>query len=72
MKGFKCGSNAGMFAGVSDSAGKYIFNLLKAYDLCERKSVIKRVTIERTREVVMMAAVVKSRVSRMRRRSRMW
>ena len=38
-----------MFRGASDSAGKCIFNLLKAFNLCERKSVVKRVTIAKTR-----------------------
>ena len=49
MKGFKCGSNVGMFRGAGDSAGKCILNLLKAFNLCERKSVIKRITIVKTR-----------------------
>ena len=49
MKGFKCGSNVGMFMGESDSAGKCIFNLLKVLNLCERKSVVKRVIIVKTR-----------------------
>ena len=43
-----------------------IFNLLKAFNLCERNSVVKRVTIIKTRvnegKVAMVAAVVKSRV----------
>ena len=39
----------GMFRGESDSADKCIFNLLKAFNLCERKSVVKRVTIVKTR-----------------------
>ena len=34
-----------MFRGASDSAGKCICNLLKAFNLHERKSVGKRVTI---------------------------
>ena len=38
-----------MFRGVGDSAGKCIFNLLKAFNLCERKSVVKRITIVKTR-----------------------
>ena len=31
-----------MFRGVGNSAAKCIFNLLKAFNLCERKSVIER------------------------------
>ena len=46
MKGFKCGSNVEISRGASDSAGKCIFNLFKAFHLCERKSVVKRVTID--------------------------
>ena len=33
-----------MFRGASDSDSKCIFNLLKAFNLCDRKSVVKRVT----------------------------
>ena len=49
MKGLKYGSNDGMFRGVSDSAGTCICNLLKAFNVCERKSVVKRVAIVKTR-----------------------
>ena len=49
VKGFKCRSNVGMFRGASDSAGRCIFNLLKAFNLCERKFVVKRVTIIKKR-----------------------
>ena len=49
VKEFKCGSNMGMFSGTSYSAGKCIFNLLKGFNLRERKSVVKRVTIIKTR-----------------------
>ena len=38
-----------MFRGASDSAGKYVLNLLKAFNLCERKSVVKKITIIQTR-----------------------
>ena len=38
----------GMFRGVGDSAGKCILNLLKVFNLRERKSVVKRVTIIKT------------------------
>ena len=38
-----------MFRGVNDSAGKCIFNLLKTFNLHERKSIIKRVTIIKMR-----------------------
>ena len=38
-----------MFSGVGDSAGKCIFNLLQAFNLRERKSVLKRITIIKTR-----------------------
>ena len=41
VKGFKCGSNVKMFRGAGDSAGMCIFNFLKAFNLRERKSVIK-------------------------------
>ena len=41
MKGFKCGSNGGILRDANDSAGICIFNLLKAFNLCERKSVVK-------------------------------
>ena len=41
MKRFKYGSDVGMVKGASDSAGKCILNLLKAFNLCEKKSVIK-------------------------------
>ena len=40
----------GMFKGASDSASKFISNLLKAFNLCERKFMIKRVTVIKTRE----------------------
>ena len=33
VKGFKCESNARMFRGAGDSAGKYVLNLLKAFNL---------------------------------------
>ena len=49
MKEFKCGSNVGQFRDASDSAGKCILNLLKAFNLFERKSVVKRVTIVKMR-----------------------
>ena len=65
MKGFKCGSNVEMYRGAGNSAGKCILNMLKAFNLCERKSVVKRITIARrewTMEVAIVAAVVKSRV----------
>ena len=39
----------GIFRGASDSAGKCIFDLLKEFNLCERISVVKRVTIVKTR-----------------------
>ena len=35
VKGFKCGSNVGMFGGAGDTAGKCILNLLKAFNLRE-------------------------------------
>ena len=38
-----------MFRGTSDSTGKCIFNLLKAFNLRDRMSVVKRVTIIKTR-----------------------
>ena len=38
-----------MFRGATDSAGKSILNLLKAFNLCDRKSMVKRVTIVKTR-----------------------
>ena len=38
-----------IFRAASDSTGNCIFNLLKAFNLCERKSVEKRVTIVKTR-----------------------
>ena len=38
-----------MFRGASDSAEKCILNLLKAFNLRERKSVVKRVTIIKTK-----------------------
>ena len=38
-----------MFRGASDIAGKYVLNLLKAFNLCERKSVVKKITIIQTR-----------------------
>ena len=39
----------GMFQGRNESAGKCIFNLLNAFNLRERKSVLKRVTVINTR-----------------------
>ena len=39
----------GMFRGATDSASKCIFNLLKVFNLRERKSVVKRITIIKTR-----------------------
>ena len=38
-----------MFWGASDSASKCILNLLKAFNLRERKSVVKRVAKVKTR-----------------------
>ena len=38
-----------MFRGVSDSAGTCICNLLKAFNLHERKSLVKIITIVKTR-----------------------
>ena len=38
-----------MLRGASDSAGKCVFNLSKVFNLRERKSVVKRVTIIKTR-----------------------
>ena len=49
VKGFKCGSNVRMFRAASDSAGKCILNLLKAFNLCETKFVVKSITIVKTR-----------------------
>ena len=49
VKGFKCGSNVGMFSGASDSADKCISNLLKTFNLRERKSVVKRVLVIKMR-----------------------
>ena len=59
-----------MFRGASYSESKYIFFLLKAFNLCERKSVVKKVTMVKTRvdgKVAIVAVMVKSRVWRMRR-----
>ena len=39
----------GMFRGASGSASKCIFNLLKAFNLRGRQSVVKRVTIIKSR-----------------------
>ena len=39
----------GMFRGASDSAGKCILNLVKEFNLRERKSLVKRVTIIKMR-----------------------
>ena len=60
----------GMFRGASDSAVRYILKLLKAFNLRERKSVVKRITIVKTREEAIVAEVAMSRVRRMRQRSR--
>ena len=49
VKGFKCGSNVEMFRSAGDSAGNYILNFLKAFNLLERESVVKSVTIIDTR-----------------------
>ena len=49
IKGFKCGSNVGIFRGVGDSTGKCILNLLKVFNLRERESMVKRVTVIETR-----------------------
>ena len=49
VKGCKCGSNVGIFSSTGDNAGNCFFNLLKAFNLFERKSVVKRVTIVKTR-----------------------
>ena len=38
-----------MFRGASDSERKYVLNLLKAFNLCERKFVVKKITIIQTR-----------------------
>ena len=51
----------GLFRSAGDSADKCIFGLLKAFNLRERKSVVKKVTIIQTRvneEVAIVAAVV--------------
>ena len=49
MKGFKGGSNVRLLWGASDSSGNCIFILLTAFNLCERKSMGKRVTVVKTR-----------------------
>ena len=49
VKEFKHGSNVAMFRGAGDSAGKRILNLLKAFNLYESKSMVKRITIVKTR-----------------------
>ena len=49
VKGFKCGSNVEMFRGAGDSASNGILNLLKALNLCKRKSLVKRITVIKTR-----------------------
>ena len=38
-----------MFQGRNERAGKCIFNLLNEFNLRERKSVLKRVTVIKTR-----------------------
>ena len=38
-----------MFTGASDNASNCFFNLLKAFNLRERRFVVKRVTIIKTR-----------------------
>ena len=48
VKGFKCWRNVGMFRGAGDDAGKCIC-LLKAFNLRERKSNAKIVTVIKTR-----------------------
>ena len=49
VKGFKCGTSMGKFRGASSSASKRIFNMLKTFNLRGRNSVVKRVTIIKTR-----------------------
>ena len=41
--------NVGMVKGANDRAGKWIFNLLKAFNLYERKYMVKIITIVKTR-----------------------
>ena len=38
-----------MFRCASDSVGKCILNLMKALNLCQRKCVVKRVAVVKTR-----------------------
>ena len=49
VKEFKCMRNVGMFRGVDDSAGKCSLNLMKVLYLHERKSLVKRVIVCKTR-----------------------
>ena len=46
---FKRGNNMGMFTGAGDSVDKCISNLLKAFNLRERKPVVKIITIIKTK-----------------------
>ena len=48
MKEFKCESNVGMLRGSGDIVGKCILNSLKAFNLHDRKSMVKRVAIIKT------------------------
>ena len=48
MKGFKSGSNVGMFMSAGDRESKCILNLLKAFNLYERKAVVDRITVIKT------------------------
>ena len=64
---FKCGNNVEMFRGASNRAGKCILNLLKVFNLRDRKSVVERVTIKtrvnkESSDSSGSATVVKSRV----------
>ena len=66
-----------MCRGASDSVGKCIFNLLKAFNLRESKCVVKRVTLIKKRVNEgngdsSGSDKVKSVKDRIRRRSRMW
>ena len=48
VKRCKCGSNMAIFRSASDSAIKVHFQFVNAFNLRERKSVVKRVTIIKT------------------------
>ena len=75
MKGLAQWGDVRMFMSASNSACKFILNMLKAFNLSDGWTVVKRVTVIEAlmdKAVAILVAVMEPRVCRMRRRSRIW